>query len=48
MKNIGLLVMIFLVTFGYTKAPDTLWTKKYEGAVNDVGNSIQLTSDGVI
>jgi hypothetical protein len=46
MKSRGLLVVIIVVTFGYTQAPDILWTKTYGGTGNDVGNSIKQTLDG--
>ena len=46
MKNIGLLVIAAIVTFGYAQAPDTLWTKTYGGVGDDYANSILLTGDG--
>ena len=46
MKSVALLVIIVVASFGYTQAPDTLWTKTYGSTGNDVGNSIRQTSDG--
>jgi len=46
MKSVVILTIIIVVTFGYTQAPDTLWTRTYGGPSNDVGNSIKQTSDG--
>lgn len=44
--KIVILFGIIAITFGYTQPPDTIWTKTYGGAANDVGNSIKQTSDG--
>jgi len=46
MKSVGMLVILIVVSFGYTQAPDTLWTRAYGGTEFDAGNSIQQTSDG--
>ena len=46
MKNVGLLVIIGVVTFGFTQPPDTIWTRTHGGAADDVGNSIKQTPDG--
>lgn len=46
MRSFGLSLFLIVVTTGYTQAPDTLWTKTYGGTNDDVGYSIQQTSDG--
>ena len=44
MKYNGLLVIVIVVTIGYTHTPDSFWTKKYGCVTNDAGNSIKQTS----
>jgi len=46
MKYFGLLCIMTTAMLGYTQSPDTLWTRTYGGAADDVGNSIGQTSDG--
>jgi hypothetical protein len=46
MKSVGVFVILVVASFGYTQAPDTLWTRTYGGTGNDVANSILQTSDG--
>jgi hypothetical protein len=46
MKKCIVLVVSFIAMVTYAQAPDTLWTRTYGGAGNDVGNSILQTSDG--
>ena len=46
MKVVDVFLIILAVTFGYTQAPDTLWTKTYGGDSADFAYSIQQTEDG--
>ena len=46
MKKCIVLIVSFVAMATYAQAPDTLWTKTYGGAEDDVGSSIQQTSDG--
>ena len=46
MKIVGVLVILIVVCFGYTQAPDTLWTKTYGGPEDDWASVVRQTSDG--
>jgi hypothetical protein len=39
-------ILLFLVSFAFAQAPDTLWTRTYGGSENDMGYSVQKTLDG--
>lgn len=49
-KNIprigSVITLWFAITFVYAQAPDILWTKTYGGAADDMGYSVQQTTDG--
>ncbi|MGB3340756.1 MAG: hypothetical protein WBB37_04665 [bacterium] len=41
-----IIIFMLTTTFLFAQAPDTLWTRTYGGAGNDMGYSIQQTADG--
>ncbi|MCK4234332.1 T9SS type A sorting domain-containing protein [candidate division WOR-3 bacterium] len=42
----GVIILLLLGVNLFAQAPDTLWTRTYGGVENDVGYSVQQTSDG--
>ena len=48
MKLFGLVLLTvsMLLTPGFSQVPDTLWTRTYGGAEDDIGNFVQPTIDG--
>ena len=42
----GIVITLFLIDSVFAQAPDTSWTKAIGGADNDIGYSVQQTSDG--
>jgi hypothetical protein len=45
-RIIFLLLLIFLPSYLFSQAPDTLWTKTYGGLGTEAGNSVKQTLDG--
>jgi len=46
MKRSVFAILAVLLSTAFASAPDTLWTRAYGGANDDVGRSMQLTADG--
>jgi predicted secreted protein len=46
MRKTMFLILAVLVSAALASAPDTLWTRTYGGASDDVGRSMELTPDG--
>ena len=45
-SKIGVYVILcMVVSLAFAQAPDTLWTKRYGGGLDDLGNSVQQTND---
>jgi hypothetical protein len=38
--------ILMIITLTFAQAPDTLWTRTYGGAANDMGYDVEKTSDG--